>query len=117
MDESFIVQAVGACVLLLLLVWFLNPFPAYDLRGNPLNFLLLFCCSMTSLVLLEFGERELKIRFTYESFSLIVGMIVLSALLSYGIAGYATILSAPYPILASAFFLLPVVQRFLKERF
>ena len=117
MDESFVIQAIGACVLLLFLVWFLNPFSGYDLRANPINFVLLLSCSGISLILLEFGESELKTKLTYESFSLLVGVVVLSALLSYGIAGYAPILSTPYPLLASAFFLLPILQLFMKERF
>jgi quinol-cytochrome oxidoreductase complex cytochrome b subunit len=117
MEEEFVIQAIVAAVLLLFAVWFFNPFSAYDMRANPLNFLLLFSCSFLSLVLMEFGERELKVKLTYESFSLLAGMIVLSALLAYGLMGYGSVLSTPYPLLTSAFFLLPILQLFIKERF
>jgi len=117
MDQDFIVQAIGASIVLVLVVWFINPFPSYDLRANPLSFLLMFSCSLLSLVLLEFGEMELKIKLTYESFSLLLVMIVLSALLAYGIAGFGSFLAAPYPTLTSAFFLLPILQRFITEMF
>jgi hypothetical protein len=119
MDEGFIVQAIGASALLLLLVWFLNPFaPVYNLRENPVNFLLLFSCSGISLVLLECGEKEFKIRMGYESLSLFTGVIVLATLLSYSLANFGmSILSTPFPLLSAIFFLLPIVQLFLRARF
>ncbi|MCX6776877.1 MAG: hypothetical protein NTY73_02835 [Candidatus Micrarchaeota archaeon] len=89
MDQDFIVQALGASLLLLLLVWFLNPFsPAYNLKENPVNFLLLFSCSVISLVLLECGEKEFKIKMSYESLSLFTGVVILSTLLSYSLANF-----------------------------
>ncbi|MEM3555935.1 MAG: hypothetical protein QXF56_04425 [Candidatus Micrarchaeia archaeon] len=116
MDWDFLTQAAGASLILIFIVWFLNPF-SHDLRANPLNFLLLFSCSLLSATLLMLGEKEFKIKYTYESFSLLAGVVVLSALLSYGIAGYGSFLLNPYPLLTSAFFLLPIVQRFIQERF
>jgi|GEM_PF-5345782 len=109
-------QVAAASLMLVLIVWFLNPF-SYNLRANPLNFLLLFSCSLLSALLLQFAEKEFRIKYTDESFSLLAGMVVLSALLAYGIVGYGSFLLNPYPILTSAFFLLPILQRFIQERF
>jgi len=119
MDQDFIVQSLGASLLLLLLVWFLNPFsPVYNLKENPVNFLLLFSCSGISLVLLECGEKEFKIKMSYESLSLFAGVVILSTLLSYSLANFGmSILYTPFPLLSGVFFLLPVLQLFLRGRF
>jgi len=119
MEEDFIIQAIGASILLLMLLWFLNPFaPVYDLRANPVNFLLLFSCSGISLALLECGEKQFKIKMSYESLSLFAGVAVLSFLLSYSVANFGvSMLSTPFPLLSSIFFLLPIAQLFLRERF
>jgi hypothetical protein len=118
MDEEFIIQALGAGVLLIFILWFLNPFlPVYDLRANLLNFAMLLSCTLMSLVMLQFGEKEFKTRLSLESFSLFIGVIILSAMLSYGVIEYGfPIFSTPYPLLPTLFFLLPIVQLFVKER-
>lgn len=118
MDQDFLLQTIVASLMLAFIVWFLNPFSAsYDLRANPLNFALLLSCSLASALLLDFGEREFRIRYTYESLTLLLGVIVLSAALSYGLVGYGSFLLSPYPLLSSAFFLLPLLQKFIHERF
>ena|SRR5271157_3160768 len=118
MKEGFIVQALGASVVLIFLLWFLNPFmPAYNMRANLMNLPLLFSCTLMSLAMLQFGESEFKTRMSLESFSLFVGVIVLSAILSYSIIDYGIpVLSTPYPILPAAFLLLPILQLFVRER-
>ena len=118
MEEEFILQALGASVVLIFLLWFLNPFlPTYDMRANFMNFALFFSCTLMSLVMLQFGESEFKTRLSLESFSLFSGVIVLSAVLSYSIVNYGVpVLSTPYPILPAAFLLLPIVQLFVRER-
>jgi uncharacterized membrane protein YadS len=118
MEQEFILQALGASVFLVFLLWFLNPFsPAYDMRANPMNFALLFSCSIMSLVMLQFGEKEFKTRISFESLSLFVGVIVLSAVLAYSVTEYGVpIFMTPYPLLPSIFFLLPILQLFVRER-
>jgi hypothetical protein len=118
MDEAFIIQALGASVVLIFILWFLNPFmPTYDLKANMMNFAMLFSCTLMSLVMLQFGEKEFKTRLTLESFSLFTGVIVLSAVLAYSLTEYGTPLSAtPYPLLPAVFFLIPIVQLFVRER-
>jgi hypothetical protein len=118
MEEEFIIQALGVSVLMSALLWFLNPFsPTYNMRGNPMNFVLLFSCSVMSLVILQFGEREFRTRLSIESVSLFAGVIVLSALLSYSILEYGVLIyRAPYPLLPAIFFLLPILQLFIRER-
>jgi hypothetical protein len=118
MDEAFIIQALGASLVLVFILWFLNPFlPAYDLRANVMNFAMLFSCTLMSLVMLQFGEKEFKTHLSFESFSLFAGVVVLSAVLSYSLIEYGTSLSStPYPLLPAVFFLIPMVQLFVRER-
>jgi hypothetical protein len=118
MDEEFIIQALGASVVLIFLLWFLNPFtPTYDMRANLMNFPLLFSCTLISLVMLQFGESEFKTHLSLESLSLFVGVIVLAAILSYSVIDYGVpVLSTPYPILPAGFLLLPILQLFVRER-
>jgi hypothetical protein len=117
MEEEFIVQSIALSVLMLALVWFLNPFPQFNLRANPMNYLLLFSCSMTSLVMLQFGEKEFKTRISFESFTLFLGVVVLAAVLSYSVLEYnIPLFLTPYPTLSAIFFLLPIIQLFVKER-
>lgn len=118
MDEGFIAQAVGLSLVLMAALWLLNPFmPNYDMRTNPMNFAILLSCTVMSLVMLQFGEMEFKTRLSAESFSLFAGVIVLSAILSYSVLAYGTpVLATPYPLLLVIFFLLPVLQLFVRER-
>ncbi len=117
MKEEFIIQALGASVLLIFLVWLLNPFlPAYDMRANIMNFPMLFSCTLMSLVMLQFGEKEFKTRLSLESFSLFAGVIILSAILAYSVINYGAPVISPYPLLPAIFFLLPIVQLFVRER-